>query len=307
MLNVVRNREIIAIANPTAGSNLRKEKMTSWSSRLPANTQLHVTSSSSHAEELAYHASQQGYAMVIAVGGDGTVHSVLNGIMRNRENGASMGVVAMGSANDYAKSLRAYRTRHPSESTLVDIGRLRWADQVRYFANVVGVGLSSRVARYAESLRGWPARFRYSLAVLRCLRAGLSAETMEVMIDNPDRGENVEGYTQDTLLMMSIGIGTREGSFEMAAQARFDDGLFNTLQVGKLSRWDMLYYFPGVLRGQMPNTDPRIRQDVCREVRLRCQRPIGLHLDGELPIVASDGIRECTLDILPRHLSVHVL
>lgn len=313
MRDALSNQKIIAIVNPIAGVNVRVGKKNALTKRLPTNAILQIASSSKQVEELAYQASLQAYSAVIAAGGDGTVHAVLNGMMRNPDNRAAMGIIAMGTANDYAKSLQAYRVKNPSESSLVDIGRLRSTDGTRYFANVAGIGLSSRVARHAKPLRGWPAGIRYSLAVLRCLRAGLYTETIEVMINgdkqdgHDDHCENTERFISGKLLMMSIAIGSREGSFELAKQARFDDGLFNTLQVGNLSRWDLLYYFPGVLQGRIPTSDARIRSDWCREVQLRCQHPIAFHLDGEFPEIASHGLRECTFDVLKQCLKVHIL
>ena len=76
------NKEIVAIVNPSAGRGLRTGAEPMWVNRLPLDVQPRFADNAEHAEEMAHEASLDGCLMVIAIGGDGTVHQVLNGLMR---------------------------------------------------------------------------------------------------------------------------------------------------------------------------------------------------------------------------------
>ena len=299
------NEAIVAIANPSAGRGCREGAVPAWIKRLPSNAKIKFSEHPNHAEELALEASLMGCSMVVAVGGDGTVHEVLNGLLRNSENGSSLGIIAAGTANDYAKSLSAYRGKHASTSDRVDVGRVEWGECNRYFANVAGVGLPGKVAYFARPMRRLFPRLRYTLALLRCLGAAFRTEEIEV---SKDVSDPTASDSEKHVLMLSIAIGTREGSFELAPNAKFDDGLFDVLQVGGLSRMDLLRYFPGVLRGKIPTTDPRIFTSTCSRLSLRSPRPFSMHLDGESPSPFSTaGLSECHFELLPKRISVQLL
>ena len=275
-----------------------------WANRLPLGVQLKFTAHPNHAEEMAHEASRAGCSMVIAIGGDGTVHEVLNGLMRNRENRSTLGIIAAGTANDYAQSLSAYRIQQPLDSKSVDVGRVRWGDCERFFANVAGIGLPGKVAHFARPMRRLFPRLRYTLALLRCLGGSFCTEEIEVSVDHSDRSS----ASEKQLLMLSIAIGTREGSFELAPNAKFDDGLFDVLQVGRLTRWDLIRYFPSVLRGKIPTGDARISSSTCSQLSLRSRRPFPLHLDGEFPNqFPTAGLTECDFELLPKRISVRLL
>ncbi len=275
-----------------------------WAKRLPLDVQLKFTSHPNHAEEMAHEASLAGCSMVIAIGGDGTVHEVLNGLMRNRENPSTLGIIAAGTANDYAQSLSVYRIQQTLDSESVDVGRVQWGDCERFFANVAGIGLPGKVAHFARPMRRLFPRLRYTLALLRCLGGSFCTEEIEVSVDHSDRSS----ASEKQLLMLSIAIGTREGSFELAPNAKFDDGLFDVLQVGRLTRWDLLRYFPSVLRGKIPTGDARISTSTCRRLSLRSRRPFPLHLDGEFPYqFPSTGRIDCHFELLPKRISVRLL
>lgn len=297
-------QSIVAIANPSAGRARRKGAEPDWVKRLPSNAQLKFSEHPNHAEDLAHEASIAGCSMVVAIGGDGTVHEVLNGLLQNSQNDSSLGIIAAGTANDYAKSLSAYRAKHATESERVDVGRVQWGECKRFFANVAGIGLPGKVADFARPMRRLFPRLRYTLALLRCLGGAFSTERIAISLDA------TEGSTpalEKPVLMLSIAIGTREGSFELAPNAKFDDGLFDVLQVGGLSRLDLLRYFPGVLRGRIPTTDPRIFANTCGRLTVRSLRPFPLHLDGEFPIsFPTTGLTECQFELLPNFISVRL-
>jgi diacylglycerol kinase family enzyme len=120
-----------------------------------------------HASDLARQAAEAGYTLVVAVGGDGTVHEVINGLMQVPvENRPRLGVVPMGSGNDFAHSLSmdprpafALRQVFTGRPRRVDIGRLQdGMGRTEFFDNTVGIGFDATVtirSRNYAYLRGF--------------------------------------------------------------------------------------------------------------------------------------------------------
>jgi len=264
---------LLLISNPNAGKRLsRGLKLPSWLSDQVKQMEHCKTERAGHAEEMAYQACRNGYDTIVVAGGDGTIHEVLNGVLQSRVQGVRMGVIPVGTANDYAYSLARRQVCSERFSQLVDVGVMRCGGQQRYFANVAGVGFPGRAAELARGMKRLPARVRYTLAILRCM--GASYQTDPIQLDQE---------TPKSYLMISAAIGMREGSYPLTPEAVLDDGLFDLLLVGALRRRDILRYFPRMIRGDIPTNDARIKTDRRAKIVLRSTKPIPLHLDGEDP------------------------
>jgi diacylglycerol kinase (ATP) len=144
-----------------------------------------LTRRSGHAIELARAAAAAGRGLVVAVGGDGTLHEVVNGVMHAREQGhavTAVGLIGQGTGGDFARTLGL---RHNLESYLhalgrremrsIDVGRVRYRDgsgkeAQRYFVNIVSAGMSGLVDRYvADASRAGGGKAAYFAASLRAL------------------------------------------------------------------------------------------------------------------------------------------
>jgi diacylglycerol kinase family enzyme len=269
--------KLLMISNPAAGKRLRHGlELPNWLTSQSQLVEHRPTEYPGHAEKLALDACHKGFDTIIAAGGDGTIHEVLNGIMTSRQHNVRMGVLPVGTANDYAYSLarQATATEPSAEpfSQRVDIGAMECLGHRRYFANVAGVGFPGRVAELARGMKRLPARLRYTLAIFRCM--GASYRTDPISLDD---------QAPTSYLMISAAIGMREGSYPLTPNAKLDDGLFDLLLVGALHRRDILRYFPRIIRGDIPTTDPRILTDRKAKIVLRSAKPIPFHLDGEDP------------------------
>jgi diacylglycerol kinase family enzyme len=292
----------LLICNPAAGKRTKGGiKLPHWISQSDHPLQTRHTQHASHAEQLAYQACQDGFDTIIAAGGDGTIHEVLNGILTSRCSGVRMGILAVGTANDYAYSLARREASSEPFTQRVDIGAMTCSGHRRYFANVAGVGFPGRAAELARGMKRLPARIRYTLAILRCM--GASYQTDPIQIDD----QQAKSY-----LMISAAIGMREGSYPLTPDAKLDDGLFDLLLVGALRRRDILRYFPRMIRGDIPTTDPRIQTDRKSKIVLRSSRPIPLHLDGEdpwqgrqIPAQGTEFLLE--LEVIPKAIAMELL
>lgn len=263
-----------------------------------ARVVLAETSRHGHAVELAGAAARAGWPAVVAMGGDGTVHEVANGLLRAAAEGAAMpalGIVPVGSGNDFA--LLAGIARDPAEAARrivsgaerrVDAGRVdagRVGD--RWFTNGVGVGLDARVAVEANRNRRLRGMGIYLWALARVLRT-FRPPVMRVEID----GEVIER----PLTLATVGNGGRHGGgFWICPAARIDDGMLDVCVCDGLGTLRILRFLPKVLRGTHVG-ESCVHMRTARHVRITSDTPLPVHADGE---ILSEAARELEIEIAP--------
>src|SRR5262249_53703931 len=158
-------------------------------------------------------AAANGFAVVAAAGGDGTVHEVANGLLVAAQPNVAFAVVPLGSANDYAHSLE-----RAGPVSRVDVARGREpGGRERYFGRCLGLGLNGAVTLESRRIRRLRGVALYGLATLRALYYHFSCPKVELTID-------AEPPWSVPTLMLSVLLGRREGGFVMAPAARLDDG-----------------------------------------------------------------------------------
>lgn len=289
------------IFNPAAARGRAEQKLKQLQPHLHTKAELRATERAGHAVALARDAAQAGFDVVAAAGGDGTVHEVANGLLEAQNATVEFAVVPLGSANDYAYSLRKTFPDAANGVRPLDVGVVSDASgRRRYFVNTLGLGFSGSVAlesRRIHRLQGLPL---YSLAFFRALAFRYACPAMTVDLDGTAR-------TAPTL-SLTLAIGHREGSFVVAPQAVLDDGWFDLLHAGPLSRWEVLRYMPKLASGgQLPSDHPAIWLGRCRTMKLQSTAPLTVHLDGEFFCKPEDDVRSLEVALLPAHLRVRSL
>lgn len=261
---------------------------------------LHLTEGPGHATELA--ASAPAGTVVVALGGDGTVHEVAKGLLRggsaaDATRGRTLGVVPLGSGNDFAFSLGLRPTDLNMALLRLVSGRTRMVDVAMAngepFLNSLGSGFDADVAvRVAASPRFLPGVAGYLYAVFASL-AVHACPHCRVVVD----GELVhEGPT----LLAGVQNGPRTGGgFMFAPTAEPDDGLLDVLVARGITRWETVLLLPRVLRGTHLG-HPAIGAWRGREVTVSWQEARPCHVDGEqLPTAP-----EYTVSVVPGALPV---
>lgn len=291
--------ELCVIFNPAAARGRAGQGLDQWRRRLADRAEFRPSASPGHAEELAYEAASVGVPVIGAAGGDGTVHEVANGLLRAGHPETRLAVFPLGSANDYAYSLER-ALAGAGGARLVDVGLVR-GDQgrQRYFLNTLGLGFSGAVtieSRAIKRLRGLPL---YGLGFLRALWR---------RFDLPDMTVTLDDWThQGPTLSLTVALAHREGSMIVAPAAELDDGLFDYLLAGALSRWQVLRFLPTLVRGgALPKGYPGLWRGRCREARVESACPLTVHLDGEFFCQPADNVRHLEIRLLPRHLLVQI-
>jgi YegS/Rv2252/BmrU family lipid kinase len=256
-----------------------------------------------HAIELAK--QSEGYDLVIAMGGDGTVHEVMNGLMQIPENNRPiLGVVPVGSGNDFAHGINASTVPTTAlnraimgEPSTVDLGLMTDQHGRReYFDNTLGIGFGATV-----TIRS------HRIPLLRGFLMYLTAVLQTILIDhNPIKMQmEVDGKTwEEYIIYLVICNGPREGGgFLIAPDAKIDDGVLDYAMITNVSRLMMFRIVPEVMKG----THGRFKQvtiDKCKKFTLTADRPLYIHTDGEIFSGPGTDVRGVSFEILPNALKV---
>jgi diacylglycerol kinase (ATP) len=258
-----------------------------------------------HAIELAQQAGEQGYDMVIAMGGDGTIHEVVNGLMKVPEQKRPvLGVVPVGSGNDFAhgintsqKPTEALTHALDGEASTVDLGLMTDENgRKEYFDNTLGMGFGAVV-----TIRS------HKLPILRGFLMYLTAVIQTIILDHNPMAMQIETDDQkleQSVIYLVICNGPREGGgFLIAPDAKIDDGLLHYAMITNVSRLMMFRIVPEVMKG----THGRFKQvhmGSCKKFTLSADRPLYIHADGEIFTGPGTDLRKVSFEILPNALKV---
>lgn len=294
--------EVCVVYNPAAGYGLAARRLDSLRRALAGRADFRPTHGPGHAEELALGAAREGFPLVGAAGGDGTLHEVANGLIRAERPETGLAVFPTGSANDYAFTLglEAGWWERPGtavELHPVDVGLAEApGGRRRHFINALGLGLNGAVNLESRRIRRLRGLARYGFAMARSLWGHFRHPLMTVTTDGKVR--------RTPTLALSVALGRREGNFLVAPAAELDDGLFDYLHAGPVSRWELLRHVPALIAGGLPQDHPRLWMGRCRQVRLTSEAALTVHIDGEFFTLPEDDVRSLEVRLLPGRLRV---
>ena len=247
---------------------------------------------------LAAAAVRSGAQRVVAVGGDGTVHEVANGLLGSG-GGVPLGVVPLGTGNDFAKlvgvdgcsPLTAVGRLVTADARVFDVGRV--GDE--RFVNSLGVGFGPAVVRARNAMPGLPGFLSYFVPVLRAY-GGFRPPLVDI--------RSAEFRERGHVMMVEVCNGTTAGGdYRFAPDADPADGRLDVCLVRRVALPRFLLAIPRVMRG----THGRMREVALfrtRRLTIRSlEEPLLLHLDGEL---REAGTNEVTVEVEPRKLKVLV-
>lgn len=232
-----------------------------------------VTAGPGDAVTLARAAVGRGEASVVAVGGDGTVSEVANSLARST---AAMGVIAVGTGNDLARSMglplknvsRALDVIQENQVRRVDLGRA--GD--RYFVSLLGVGFPASVARLANDMRFVTGTAAFLLAVCRRIPQ-MQAKQIRLEID----GRVLECRATSILVQNTPFTG---GGLRIAPEAEIDDGELDVVVVDEIGKLDLFWNLPRVYRGRHIG-HPHFSTYRCRSLRIASEEPLEQTIDGD--------------------------
>lgn len=300
-------RRLTAILNPQADRGRTALLADSLQQALAGRVELKLlkTTRRGEAVELAQQAARDGCDGVVAIGGDGTVHEVANGLLELSANERPpLGVIPAGSGNDFAFALGIDKNQQRNAELLtrgvarsVDAALVETATgRRRYSINNLGLLLEGQINLASHQLH-WPrGSGLYLRAALQTLVRRPSLAKLRLTVDG------VELTRQSAIL--SISNGCRSGGrFYLTPCARVDDGRFDYLLAPPASRLRLVWEIYKSLRRDRPR-DSWIEQGEFAAMSIRSDIPLAAHVDGEPWLRPEEGERELRISVLPGVLPV---
>ena len=267
-----RTSDTVVILNPAASSD-RAQRLRSRLEELTGGCVWCATSRAGEAENLARHAVQEGFEKIVAAGGDGTIHEVVNGLAGS---GAALGLMPMGTVNVFAQELGLPLNDLASCWDIIQAGHSRLIDlpnaNGKYFVQLGGVGLDAQVVKETSLA------FKRSFGPLSYL---ISAA-------------QIAGRKPPRLFIESENASVREGSFVLIGNGRLyggpfpffkhaviDDGLFDVIVFKQLGYLEIIKYLQDVVFSSDIRV-PEIEYFQASHLRVTSDQEVPVELDGEL-------------------------
>jgi YegS/Rv2252/BmrU family lipid kinase len=296
-------RSFVLIANPAAGKGRGQVALSEVEDVLRGSgcdVETLCTAGPGDAIALAESAASSGRTAVVAVGGDGTLHEVLNGLMRTPvDDRPALGLVPVGTGNDYARMLRVPGRDAPTAARIlrdgairrVDVGRLEGGDRgPEFFCNNVGLAFMADANAAHEKTRALPGRLSYSLggagAFLR-----FKADPLTVDVD----GVSISGR----FMIVHVGLGKYcGGGVCLTPDAALDNGTLDVCVVAERSKLKGFLQWPQLSKGLKLDDVTVLRG---ARIRIHGPRDMLAHADGEVRRVPTGVL---VLTLLPGRLDL---
>ena len=260
------------ILNPTA----RSERARRWEERLRAmcgEAVFCATARAGDAEHLARSAVVEGFEQIVAAGGDGTIHEVVNGIAGSE---AALGLMPMGTMNVFAAELglpandlgRCWQIIQAQQTRLID---LPMANE-KHFVQLAGVGLDAQAVKETSlTLKRNFGPFSYLISAAQI--AGRRPPRLRI--------ESEDAVTKEGSFVL-VGNGRRYGGpFPFFKHAVIDDGLFDVLVFKHLGYIELIKYLQNVIfTSDITTRDVEYFQT--QRLRVSSEEEVPVELDGEL-------------------------
>ncbi len=291
------------IVNPAAGHGRGRARWERAAKALPrGGWETRFTERPGHGADLARQGLAEGFAALVAVGGDGTVGEVADGFLSEpaeRRGGCALGVWPAGSGCDLARhfglrgrpgelaALFTWRPR-PIDAGVVSFTALDGAAARRFFLNVASFGVAGEVALKARD-SGKP--FGGTLSYL--------AASLSALFTTPPREIDLiadgEALPLERRHLVSVAnTSTTGGGMRIAPGADAEDGRLDLVLVGDLPRLQLLRRMPALYAGTHLRA-PGVAHRLVRRLEARSRERVYLNIDGE-----AVGVLPATFEALPK-------
>jgi diacylglycerol kinase (ATP) len=298
----------VFLVNPASGNGATGKR---WPERAHRAASLGLTGDAlfserpGHLIELARHAAEDGADLLVVVGGDGTLNEVVNGVLQASHR-PELAIIPLGTGMDFVRTHGipsgfddAVRTAATGTAKVIDAGRVTYrawdgTEQVRFYANVGSVGMSGAVAQRANGMsKALGGKVTFFVALTQVF---LRWKNTEVTVEL-ENGERHTGRMHDVIVANGQWHG---GAMWLAPEASADDGLFDVVLIGDVSKLDFVTTAPKLYKGKHL-AHPKV--DLLRSavVRVDAGEHLPIELDGE-----QVGTTPVTFEIVPGALRVRV-
>lgn len=259
------------------------------------------TTGPGHATEAAREALAGGARFLVAAGGDGTVHEVLNGMLPAAGSlDTVLGVLPMGSGCDFVRTFGIPRNVTAAARRLtgdwfrdIDVGKLTSADgQVRYFANIAEAGLGGAVVATAARMRGLPGSVRYFAAFWLTLPVVRHSMVRITPDDEPS-------FPATAINLVVANCRYYGGGMRISPKSDPADGFLDLLTMSGPKRVSFTT-LPAIYLGRhLPHR--HITEHRARRIRIEADPPLRIEADGEVL-----GMTPATFEVVPNALRLRI-
>ncbi len=277
------------IVNPAAGANSTHRKWPGIQSLLKSlglAFEFQFTEGRGHGIVLAREAAEEGFHHLVAVGGDGTVHEVTNGIMQTAmSNDTRLGIICTGTGSDLARTLNISHDVTQACSSLtngrrrvIDLGLVKYTckgkEEQRYFVNGAGIGFDATVVAAVNQMPKILGDLSYLLGLLRTF---LTYRNKSVTFKIGDKHA-------ETAKMLSLVVANGEyfgGGMHIAPQAKLNDQCFDIVALGNFGKIELIRNLSRVYKGtHITHPKVRLEKDIC--ISVESKHKLLVQADGEL-------------------------
>jgi len=299
---MARTTPYIVIFNPAAGRGAARSRLDDYRRLLEAQLgriDISITSEPGEESELADRAVRDGYAGIIACGGDGTWGKIAGRIVASGRRDVALGLLPAGTGNDFGKSLgiradridRVIRGISEQRRRTIDVGRVG----SRYFLNVVGFGFDIAVIDDAATFPHLKGDLLYRFCALRQL---FKYRALAIDLDDGMRASKPRAH-----LMLTVSNGNYfGGSFLIAPKASLEDGRLDAVSIYDTGPMGRAALFARVSKGTHVG-DSRVRLEQAQRFELRLEPPVRYEIDGDVYTLEEPTL---AIETVPRALDVFV-
>lgn len=300
--------KFLYIVNPTSGKGRGKKTISqihSFCKSHNVNYKLEETKYNLHAREITQK-NLAHYDAVIAVGGDGTVNEVVNGLFPHQNT--IFGVLPVGSGNDFVKNISLHNTIKENMSLIhsnshnsisnVDLGIVDYTEKdsveqkSHVFANNLGIGFDAYVGHLNQNNKTLSGLSSYILAVIKAL---FNYKMINLELNLPQ--DRISGEK----LLVAIGNGISSGGgFYLNPNAKIDDGLLDITVVDKVTRRRLMTALPMALINKLEKIR-EAKMYISKEFEIKLNSPYFVHCDGE---IITQTLEEAKISIKPKAIRV---
>ena len=292
--------KFMLIVNPFSGKKQGLkilEKIQPYFLRSDIEIEVIKTGYSGHAEIIAKEFDITKYNGLVIIGGDGTFHEVINGILnRGDQKKIPIGIIPAGSGNSFMQDLdlvdpvKAVQLIISNQTRLIDVMRLQMGDEIRYGINLIGWGMVTDVGLTAENIR-WIGPIRYTLAALFQI---LFKRSKKAILE-------IQNKIINTKFMFIIGCNSIHvgKGMKMAPKAHIDDGLIDVVVVDdEISRMRLLSVLPKLYKGTHI-FEPEVKYYQSDKFSILTEQIDIVNIDGE--IIGNTPIK---VDVIPQTIEI---
>ena len=245
------------------------------------------------------------YDQILIAGGDGTVNEAVNGYFEGREflgEDTPMGIIDLGTGGDFNKTLRQKSGLYDvavKDNTYqkVDCGRVFYAerpDDIYHFINIASVGVSGQTLQSLKNSNfqmGSPAYFYHTIKSL------IAYSPAKARIDYTDENGLSQSMETEVINFFVCNGRFNGGGMNWAPRGDIDDGLFDIVIIGGVSKIKLITESPKVYSGRISEF-PGVKEFSAREIRMTPLKPMYVELDGEVPDLKTHAENQIQLEVV---------